>query len=233
MTARSESVETIDALANDPGRSSAVADWALRLRSSASGWPRRWPGSCAPRGPGTTVVSPSTVTWTTWFTRTVCESRSGTATRRRSGCTRTIVTAGEPAARYWPSRDVALAHHAVERRGERGVAHGLARQFEFGAPLFEHGLPVAHLLERVLVPALGHLQRGVGRVERGLRRDAALDERRRALAGQPRLVAAAPAPIATRSTSSRDRSGRRRPAPAGPGGRAPAAAPPRPGFRAG
>ena len=102
MTARSESVETIDALANEPGRSAplgfgtSASIISERLASSMAGLRR------ATR-PGYDVVSPSTVTWTTWFTRTACESRSGTDTRRRSGCTRTIVATGEPAARYWPA----------------------------------------------------------------------------------------------------------------------------------
>ena len=82
---------------------------------------------------------------------------------------------------------MALAHHAIERRGERGVADGLTRKLEFGPALFEDGLAVAHLLDRVLVPAFGHLERGVGRVQRGLGRDAAFDELSGAVASQLRL----------------------------------------------
>ena len=102
MTARSDWADTIDALANDPGRSrppglgTSASIISVRLASSMAGLRR------ATR-PVYEVVSPSTVTCTSWFTRTACASRSGTATLKRSGWTRTIVTAGDPAARYWPT----------------------------------------------------------------------------------------------------------------------------------
>ena len=87
-----------------------------------------------------------------------------------------MVTTGVPAARYWPTVGVPLADDAVERRGQRRVVELLPRELELGAALLEHRLAVAHFLERVLVAALGDLERRVGGVEVGARRDAALDE---------------------------------------------------------
>ena len=48
---------------------------------------------------------------------------------------------------------------------DHGVGELLAGQLELRAPLGQHGLAVAHLLERVLVAALGHLKGGLGGVE--------------------------------------------------------------------
>ena len=51
-----------------------------------------------------------------------------------------------------------LDHGAFDRRGDHGVGDLLARELHLRAPLQQHSLAVLDLLERVLVPALGHLK---------------------------------------------------------------------------
>ena len=82
----------------------------------------------------------------------------------------------------------ALADHPVEGRGEDRIAPLLAGNLELRAALGDECLPVAHLLEGVLVAALGHLQRGLGRIELRTGRQAARDERLQPIATQLRFV---------------------------------------------
>ena len=187
MTARSLSDDTIDALANDPGRSSPAG-----LGTSASNHQRaarlvdggaesrdaaRIGGRVAFHGDLDFLVHPHGLRVAfrhghSQAQRMDPDDRHG---RRSSG---QVLALGH----------VTLADDAVERGCEGGVAHGLTGKFQFGAPLFEHRLPVPHFLEGVLVAALGDLQRGVGRVERRFRRDAALEKRRGALPREPRFA---------------------------------------------
>ncbi len=97
---------------------------------------------------------------------------------------------------------MAFANDAVDRRAQRRVVELLARERELGSALREHGLPVAHLFERILIAAFGNLELRVGAFEIGARRDAALHERRDALALPARFVERRPAPDA-RARSSR------------------------------
>ena len=116
----------------------------------------------------------------------------------------------------------AFAHDAVDRRAQGRVVQLLAGERHFGSALRQHGLAVAHFLERVLMAAFGDFQRGVGGFEIGLGGDAALDEGGDALALAARFVHARPAPGA-RGRSDRRRPCRFRRSDRGRGGRAPAA----------
>ncbi len=79
---------------------------------------------------------------------------------------RTIVTTGDAGREVLAGRDVTLADHAVERRGQSEVSRSACcASSSSAAALIEHGLPVAHFFERVLMPALGDLQRRVSGVE--------------------------------------------------------------------
>jgi hypothetical protein len=70
---------------------------------------------------------------------------------------RTSVAIGAPTARYSP-REVRRWLTAPSIGASTTVSVSCWRgQVELGPALGQHGLPVAHLFERVLVPPLGHL----------------------------------------------------------------------------
>ena len=85
-------------------------------------------------------------------------------------------------------RGAPLAHRAVDRRGDDGVHELLARQLELGSALEQHGLSIAHLLDRVLVAPLRHRQPRDGGVELGLGDQSLLLEALRAFARELGLV---------------------------------------------
>ena len=102
------------------------------------------------------------MTRTVWPTRTSPAARSGTASCSRSGCWRTTVTTGVPAARYSPAK--AWRSRTTPSIGERSIVSSSCwrASVELGTALREHGLPVAHFFERVLIAAFGDLQLRVG-----------------------------------------------------------------------
>jgi len=93
-----------------------------------------------------------------------------------------------PGGEVLSDRGSALAHRAFDRRGDHGVRALLPRQLQLGAPLKEHGLPIANLLDAVLIAGFGHAQRRHRRVDLRLRDQLPLPELLRPLACQPRLV---------------------------------------------
>ena len=82
-----------------------------------------------------------------------------------------MVTTGAPAARYSPTDGRRSPTAPSIGEAIDGVRELLARQLQLGAALQQHPLPVLHLLERVLVAALGHLKRRDRGVELGPRHE--------------------------------------------------------------
>ena len=138
--------------------------------------------------PAYTVGSPSTVTRTGCPRRTSAASRSGTESRSRKGWRRTRVTTGAPAARYSPTE--ACRSTTAPSIGERiTVSVSCWRdELDLRAPLEQHGLAVLDLLQRVLVPALGDLERRHRRVELRARHVLLLPQPRQPVAIQLGLV---------------------------------------------
>ena len=218
---------TISALANEPGRSSALA-----LGTSASTISVR----VALVDRRADARDPSLVDLLVALDRDpdhlVEPNRLRLALRhrQRAGAADACGRSSRPASRRrdtgrrstWRSRTMPSSGEV-----ERGVAQRLLGQLQLGAALLEHRLAVAHLLERILITAVRHLQRRVGRVEVGARANALLDEGLGAILASASLRRAPPAPAGRRPSSRgrrRRRSPSRREPEAGPGL---AAAPPR------
>src|SRR6185295_1833742 len=70
-----------------------------------------------------------------------------------------------------------LFHHAVEGRVDRRISKLLPRDLEFGTPLNYERLPIANLLDRILIPAECDFVFGIGAIELGLRYHSALNQR--------------------------------------------------------
>src|SRR5262245_49602357 len=85
-------------------------------------------------------------------------------------------------------RRLLQAHHAIERRDDHGIAELLAGQIELRAPLRDHGLAVAHFLDRVLVASFGDLEGGFSGVELSAGDQLLLRELDAAIASEPRVV---------------------------------------------
>jgi hypothetical protein len=85
-------------------------------------------------------------------------------------------------------RRLALANHAVEWGSEHRVFELLARHVQLAATLEQHGLPIAHVLQRILITAVGDLERRFCIVEVGARRDLTRDEGLDALLVEQRLI---------------------------------------------
>ena len=96
-------------------------------------------------------------------------ARSGTASCSRSGCWRTTVTIGVPAARYSPANAMTLADHAVDRRAQHVSSSCWRASRQLGAALREHRLAVADFFERVLVAAFGDLRAAASAASRSAR----------------------------------------------------------------
>ena len=85
-------------------------------------------------------------------------------------------------------RRLSRAHRAVKGRDQHGVRELLSRQLELGAPLHERGLAVEDFFERVVIAAFRDAQVGLRGVVLGSRDEVLLEQLRRALACEPRLV---------------------------------------------
>ena len=101
-----------------------------------------------------------------------------------------MVATGAPAARYSPTEARRSLTAPSMGDSDDGVGQLLARQLELGSPLEEHALADAHLLDRVLVAALRHLERGDRGVHLGPRDQLLLPEPLGPIAGEPRLARA-------------------------------------------
>ena len=194
VTTRTSPARTMSALAKAPGRS-ALPSFGTSASMSRVRFCSLMDGEMRATRPVCSPATPSTVTSTDCPTRTLVESRSGTASRSRSGWSLTMVATGAPAARYSPTE--ARRSLTAPSIGEATTVSDelLARQLELGSALEQHGLSVAHLLDRVLVAALRHRQRRDGGVELRLGDQSLLLEALRALARElaPRRARRAPA----------------------------------------
>ena len=85
-------------------------------------------------------------------------------------------------------RDLSLAHGAVDGGDDHGIGELLAGQLQLGSALGQHGLPVADLLERVLVPPFRHLEVRLGGVKLRPGDELLFDKLYTSVAGQTRLV---------------------------------------------
>jgi len=92
--------------------------------------------------------------------------------------------------RIQPNEGVTLrfGDDAVDGREDRRVDQLLTREVQLGAPLRDDGLSIADLLERILIAALRHLERGFRGIELRARDQLLLQEARVSIACEPRVL---------------------------------------------
>ena len=93
-----------------------------------------------------------------------------------------------PRGQVFAHRGPPLSDHALDRSAEHRVGEGLAGQLQLGSSLGQDRLPRANLLQRVLIPCLGHLFGGHGGIQLGAGHELLLGQAGHALAVQPGLV---------------------------------------------
>ena len=111
------------------------------------------------------AATPSTVSSTGWPTRMPAASRSGTASRSRSGCDAHQDGHRRAGRQVVAGVDQPLADGAVEGRRERRSRRAAAGDGELAPALREERLAGAGGLDRLLVAPLGDAEVGVGGVE--------------------------------------------------------------------
>jgi hypothetical protein len=119
-------------------------------------------------------------------------SRSGTSRRRRRGGQLHHGQHGRARGHVFAQVRPPLLHRPRERRAKARVRELLLGQGQVAAALGQDAAPVVDLLQRVVVHALRHLERGLGGVELGLGEDALLVQLARAGQVDRGLVQAGP-----------------------------------------